>query len=79
VLAASPTPPRCTARHGAGSRAEPPTTGLTQPVGIGDRTSSILKSPLGSRGTPAAFVLCSVNGAAGSQISVAKTSGLPSC
>ena len=39
----------------------------------GSSVSSISKSPFGSSGTPAASVLCSVNGAAASQISVAST------
>src|SRR5262245_18598174 len=56
-------------------------TGLAQSSGIGTSTSSILKSPSGARGTPVRVVLCSINGAAASQISVANTlvpaGGLP--
>src|SRR5258708_39994232 len=47
-------------------------TGVLQEAGgQGDSTSSILKSPLASRGT--GFVFRSTNGATFSQISVAKT------
>src|SRR6516165_7258127 len=41
--------------------------------GAGESTSSILKSPFASSGTPLRFELRSVNGAAASQISVANT------
>src|SRR5689334_19484932 len=48
-------------------------TGLAHVDGTESSTSSMRKSPLGSSGTPARGVLCSTNGAAGSQISVANT------
>src|SRR6516162_52244 len=49
-------------------------TGLSQSAGgAGLSTSVIRKSPSGSSGTPAGFVLCWVKGAFSSQISVAKT------
>ena len=49
-------------------------TGLAQSVGSGGAsTSSILKSPSASSGTPVRVLLCSVNGAAASQIIGANT------
>ena len=48
--------------------------GLAQlPAGNGASASSILKSPLAERGTPAGFVLSAVKGGVASQINVANT------
>jgi hypothetical protein len=48
-------------------------TRLSQVVGAGESTLSILKFPLEASGTPARSELCSINGAAALQISVANT------